>query len=276
MILSIQSDVLHGVVGQQAAQPFYQGAGFQLGTIDTVTMAAHPGFGTTHRLIMPPEDMAALLAECDRLLPTGTLTALHIGYLGSAEQIDVIAPFIKAQRAAHPQLSVLIDPVFGDGGRTYVADDIIQHMTKTLLPLATLLTPNHFEASYLAGRPLTDEEDIEQLYRQLGVPSLCVTGLTDDEHMMVTDCMFTPSGVVSVSHRAQPHGISGAGDAFAAMLHCFLLRGASADVALHQTSHLVNQMVTDSKSPSTLEMANGLGSFQNVIGSDLSDLIRRG
>ena len=61
MILSIQSDVLHGVVGQQAAQPLYYGAGFQLGTIDTVTMAAHPGFGTTHRLVMSPEDMQRFL-----------------------------------------------------------------------------------------------------------------------------------------------------------------------------------------------------------------------
>ena len=95
MILSIQSNVMHGYVGNRACLPFYQAFGIESEHLDTVRLAAHPGHGTSARDILDGAVMTALfddyLALPDRVAPE----AIHIGYFGALDQIAPTAQLVK-------------------------------------------------------------------------------------------------------------------------------------------------------------------------------------
>ena len=158
MILSIQSDVLWGAVGQKAAMPIYNAAGIEATQLATVTLAAHPGYSIQNRAIMPADSLSELLDEFLTLSARPALSALHIGYFGAADQVARVADFCHEARRHHPTIKILLDPVFGDGNRRYVKDEIIDAVIDNLVPQADIITPNHFELSLLANKKIDSLE----------------------------------------------------------------------------------------------------------------------
>ena len=261
MILSIQSDVLYGAVGQKAALPIYHAASLEITQLATITLAAHPGFGVRHRSILPAQTMSGLLDDFLQLDERPELSALHIGYFGSADQVNQVAGFCEKARQAHPQIKILIDPVFGDGNRRYVADDIIQAVIDKLVPMADIITPNHFELSLLSGAIIKDQNTAKDALTTLSQTHhliACVTGLKLDEEPLIYDVIMDKQSMHRCSQEARPQGVSGAGDSFAALLLSALLKGKDVPEALSFASNITAHMIAQSKSPLTLNVASGL------------------
>jgi len=261
MILSIQSDVLHGHVGQKAALPIYQASSIEATQLATVTLAAHPGFGVRHRSILPADVMAGLLEDFLTLAERPELTALHVGYFGAADQIEVMADFIHKARQLQPEITIMLDPVFGEGERRYVADEIIEAVIEKLVPIADIITPNHFELSLLYGQAINSKQTaLSALQTITGKQGQikCLTGLYVQDDEMIYDIICQDEISAETAHRALPQGVSGAGDAFAALLLSSLQKGHTLKEALFIASRITSHMIAQSKSPLTLNVASGL------------------
>ena len=157
-VLSIQSAVAYGHVGNAAAQPALHRLGHTVWRVDTVAFSNHPGHGAFAGQVRPAAEVAAVLQGLADLGVQDRCGAILSGYLGEAATAEAIAKTVTQVKRANQQAVYLLDPVMGDAGRVYVRDGVPDAMTDTLLPLADMIAPNAFELSLLAGQPVTDKD----------------------------------------------------------------------------------------------------------------------
>lgn len=153
-ILSIQSWVATGHVGNAAAIFPLQRLGAEVWAIHTVQFSNHPGQGPFTGQIYPGANTAALIdgIEARGLLPA--CDALLSGYMGDAETGHAIIHAADRLRTANPNALFCCDPVIGDTGRgIYVRPTIPSLIHNHLVPRADILTPNLFELEYLTSHP---------------------------------------------------------------------------------------------------------------------------
>ena len=86
MIFSIQSNVMHGYVGNRASLPFYHASGLETCQLDTVRLAAHPAMGQQLYVICA-QSMTHLFDDYLKLSDTNTIIACHTGYFGTADRV---------------------------------------------------------------------------------------------------------------------------------------------------------------------------------------------
>jgi pyridoxine kinase len=158
-ILSIQSSVVYGHVGNCAAVFPLQRLGVEVWPINTVHFSNHTGYGSWGGAVLPTpvvEDIVRGLSEREVLeLCDGLLS----GYMGDVSLGRVVLDLVQRVRGVNPSAAYCLDPVMGDTDRGfYVRPGISQLMRDEALPLATVITPNQFELEFLAGRPVVDLE----------------------------------------------------------------------------------------------------------------------
>ncbi len=91
--------------------------------------------------------------------------AVKIGMVASGELICVIADRLKYYRAKN----VVVDPVMvASAGSSLMKQDSVQTLTKELLPLSTLVTPNIPEAQVLSGLTIGTKEDMVVSAKRIG------------------------------------------------------------------------------------------------------------
>jgi pyridoxine kinase len=158
-ILSIQSAVSFGHVGNSAAVFPLQRLGFEVWPINTLQFSNHPGYGGFRGRIFPADHIAELtlglaergvLAACDGVLS---------GYLGDPATGDAVLDAVARVKAANPAALYCCDPVIGDGGAVYVRRGVAEFFAARGVKAADILTPNQFELQHLTGVPagsLTD------------------------------------------------------------------------------------------------------------------------
>ena len=130
-ILSIQSAVTFGFVGNSVAAPVITTLGMQPLLIDTISLAAHPGYGT---IAGGPADHAQFTAILDALTTLHVLPQINCvvtGYLGDARQVGPIHSMIQDWQAARHDGLYILDPVLGDGGRLYVDTAVVDQIRQT-------------------------------------------------------------------------------------------------------------------------------------------------
>ncbi|MEQ8252650.1 MAG: pyridoxal kinase [Oceanibaculum nanhaiense] len=155
-VLSIQSAVAYGHVGNAAAQPALHRLGHTVWRVDTVAFSNHPGHGKFAGQVRPAAEVAAVLQGLANLGVYRECAAVLSGYLGEAETASTVADAVTQVKRLNPQAVYLLDPVMGDAGRVYVRDGVPAAMAGMLLPLADIVAPNAFELSLLADRPVSD------------------------------------------------------------------------------------------------------------------------
>ena len=160
-ILSIQSHVAYGHVGNSAAVFPLQRIGVEVWPVDTVQFSNHPGYGQWRgevfsgeaiRLVVQGIDERGVLGECDGVLS---------GYLGSPDIGEAVAHAVVRVKSANPAARYCCDPVIGDSDRgVFVRPGIPELIKQRLLPAADIVTPNQFELEYLAERKTTTFLDL--------------------------------------------------------------------------------------------------------------------
>ncbi len=153
-ILSVQSWVAYGHVGNAAAVFPLQRLGAEVWAVNTVQFSNHPGRGGYRGQAFAADHIAECvagiaergwLAKCDAVLS---------GFLGTAAVGLVVADAVQRTKAANPAALYCCDPVIGDGGQIYVEDGIPEIQRDRLLPLADIATPNAFELAWLTDQPV--------------------------------------------------------------------------------------------------------------------------
>lgn len=237
-VLSIQSHVVYGHVGNQAAVLPLQRLGFEVWPVPTVVFSNHPGHGGFRGRPVPAADLAALI---DGLEENGWLarcSAVLSGYLGLPDHAAVVADVVERVKAANPAAIYCCDPVLGDSrAGLYVAETVARVMRSRLVPLADMLTPNCFELGWLTGYAIGDVSSALAAAENLraGRPVTVVGTSVECAAMLpggIGALAATEQGAwLAATARTEPT-LHGLGDLFSALLLGQCLRGQAVPEAL--------------------------------------------
>src|ERR1700743_2955831 len=151
-VISIQSQVAFGHVGNSAAVFPMQMHGIDVIAVPTVLLSNRPGYPTIRGRVLEAQLVADLLLGIEEGDAIENSSMILSGYLGSAEIADVVAGFVARAKARNPKLGYCCDPGLGDRDRgLFVKADIPPLVRDRLCPLADIITPNHFEFDWLCG-----------------------------------------------------------------------------------------------------------------------------
>ncbi|RDI95172.1 pyridoxal kinase PdxY [Meiothermus sp. QL-1] len=154
-VLSIQSWVAYGHVGNAAATLPLQRLGFEVWAVHTVQFSNHPGYGLFRGMRLPPAHLLEVVAGLAEQGVLAKCDALLLGYMGQAGTAQAVLFALEQLRAQNPRALFCCDPVMGDEGRLYVEPQVPEAIQR-LLPQADLLTPNPFELGLLSQREVDD------------------------------------------------------------------------------------------------------------------------
>lgn len=252
-ILSIQSAVLAGSVGNNAAGAIYDHFKLTSYLLDTVKLAAHPGYGAMHRDVTSAKTFDRLLRDFYTLPAFDQITVLQTGYLGAIEQVDILAEHISKIKQ-HTSIDYYLDPVMGDGGRLYIADTIADSIAEKLLPIADIITPNLFEFERLTHTPFQNQLQLitsaQKLISDFDLKAVLVTAIPDETS--ICDMLITTGGHFEYRHAKQAQGHSGAGDALTALLISFITQGDSLSDAAKKATEMVSLCAQQADDPRDL------------------------
>lgn len=180
-IISIQSHVAFGHVGNSAAMFPLQRLGHEVWPVNTVLFSNHTGYGTWRGRVLPVETVREVLAGVEERGGFDRAKAVLSGYLGSADLGEAVLETVALVRARRPDALYVCDPVMGDLGRGFfVAEAIPAFFKHEAVPRADIVTPNQFELAYLAATELVSLADVlaaARTVRQTGPRLVMVTSL---------------------------------------------------------------------------------------------------
>ncbi|MFF2772879.1 pyridoxal kinase, partial [Streptomyces bacillaris] len=158
-ILSIQSAVAYGHVGNSAAVFPLQRIGVEVLPVYTVNFSNHTGYGAWRGPLIAPDDVREVITGIEERGVLGTIDAVLSGYQGSEGIGDVIVDAVARVKAANPKAVYACDPVMGNAkSGCFVAPAIPELLRDRVVPVADIITPNQFELGYLTG---TEPADLE-------------------------------------------------------------------------------------------------------------------
>ena len=222
-VLSIQSQVAYGHVGNSAAVLPLQRLGFDVFPLNTVQLAHHPGYGAWRGHKLRPEQLRDILRGLEERGVLSRCAAVLSGYLGDPETAEVVARAVEVVRAARPDAPYLCDPVIGDDQPgVFVSPGVPEAIRQRLVPLADIVLPNRFELAHLTGQRIESLQDALAAAAELRArgPSLViVTGLNlPDRPSELAVLADTADQAWLVSTPQLPLSIGGGtGDAFSAL-----------------------------------------------------------
>ena len=244
-VLSIQSHVAYGHVGNASAVFPMQRLGVEVWPVHTVQFSNHTGYGSWKgRVFDGPaiEDLVEGIAErgvlprCDGVLS---------GYMGSADIGNAVLSTVARVRAANPHALYCCDPVIGDVGRgVFVRAGIPEFMREQAIPAADIITPNQFELDFLSGittRGLASVKEAFTVVHGLGPRVILATSVVASETPPDSVDLVAGEGGRFWRVRTPRLSISvnGAGDAIAALFFVHYARSRSAAVALSESASSV-------------------------------------
>lgn len=254
-ILSIQSRVVSGYVGNAAAVPVLQRRGRTVWPIDTVTFSNHPAHGSHTGDARPAAEIETLIDGLDRQNALARCDAILSGYLGSAETGSVVLAAAARVRAENPAALWCCDPVMGDHGQFYVAEDIPPFFRDQAVPAADILLPNAFEAAYLSGLPVTTVAEAADAAAQLlakGPKVVVISGIAESDRLGAVAADAT--GVWKCMASVIEAPAFGAGDAFTALFVSHYLTGNNVPEALGRAVSGIHKILSATAEAQTADL----------------------
>jgi pyridoxine kinase len=263
-VISIQSQVAYGHVGNSAAVFPMQMHGIDVVAVPTTLLSNRPGYPTIRGRVLEAQLVADLLLGVEERGALETAQAILSGYLGSAEIAAVVADFVQRAKARNPALTYACDPVLGDrDGGLFVRAEIPPLMRDLLCPLADILTPNHFEFEWLCGAKANTIDDVivEAQALMMRGPSTIV--VTSAELADTPDDAIETIAVERTQARSQawrvatpklPISPSGTGDLFTSLLVSARLRGSNTPDALSHAASAIFAVLERTAARGTEEM----------------------
>lgn len=260
-VISIQSQVAFGHVGNSAAVFPMQVHGIEVTAVPTTLLSNRPGYPTLRGRVLDAQLVADLLLGIEERGAVDSCNMILSGYLGSPDIATVVADFVARAKARNPALLYACDPVLGDRDRgLFVHADIPPLVRDRLCPLADILTPNHFEFETLVGAPAgTSSELIAQAQTLLarGPQTVVITSAELPE---------TPKDEIDTLavERAQGWRVrtpkialispSGTGDLFAALFAAARVQGKTTPHALGHAASAIAAVLERTAADGTEEM----------------------
>ena len=266
-VISIQSQVAYGHVGNSAVVFPMQMHGIDVITVPTTLLSNRPGYPTIRGRVLEAQLVADLLLGIEERGALDTCEAILSGYLGSPDIAAVVADFVARAKVRNPAPAYCCDPVLGDrDGGLFVQADIPPLMRDLLCPLADIITPNHFEFEWLCGAKATTIEEVTGAARALmarGPSTIVVTSAEladtpDDAIETVAVERREGSTPQAQAWRVRtpklPISPSGTGDLFASLFVSARVRGSDTPDALSHAASAIFAVLERTAARGTEEM----------------------
>ena len=237
-ILSIQSHVAYGHVGNSAAVFPLQRIGVEVWPVHTVQFSNHTGYGAWRGRAFSGEAIRAVVEGIDERGVLGECDGVISGYLGSADIGEAVVDAVGRVKGANPAARYCCDPVIGDVGRgVFVRRGVPELIRERALPIADFVTPNQFELDFLTARTtatLAEALAAVDALHALGPRVVLVTSLRLDDTPADALDLVASDGIDRYRLRTPllPLTINGAGDLIAALFFAHHLSTGSAAEAL--------------------------------------------
>jgi pyridoxine kinase len=241
-ILSIQSSVAYGHVGNSAVVFPLMRMGVEVWPVNTVHFSNHSGYETWRGPLLTAGDIAEVVRGLDERGVLSRCDAVLSGYQGGADVAEVILDAVALVKTRNPAAIYCCDPVIGDVDRgTFVRAGIPELIRDRAVPLAQIITPNAYELEVITGRRTSGLADVlaaAEAARALGPETVLVTSVRPAGAAPGTIDMVlvTTNGAWSVTTPALPQSFNGAGDLTAALFLAQLLDSGDHVAALARTA----------------------------------------
>ncbi|MEV8133771.1 pyridoxal kinase PdxY [Microbacterium aurantiacum] len=244
-ILSIQSAVAYGHVGNSAAVFPLQRIGVDVLPVYTVNFSNHTGYGAWRGPLIAPDDVAAVIEGIGDRGVFGDIDVVLSGYQGGEGIADVILDAVARVKEANPAAVYACDPVMGNAkSGCFVAPAIPVLLREKVVPAADIITPNQFELGFLTGTEPSDLastlESADRV-RAMGPRTVLVTSVERPDRPEGTIEMLavTDDGAWLVRTPHIPMKANGSGDVTAALFTAHLTATGNAADALARTTSSV-------------------------------------
>jgi pyridoxine kinase len=250
-ILSIQSSVAYGHVGNSAAVFPLQRLGIDVWPVLTVHFSNHTGYGSFRGPVLAADQIAEVLRGVEERGVLPGCDAVLSGYMGDVSLGAVVLDAVAKVKAANPKAIYCCDPVLGDVDRGFfVRPGLPEFMLDHAVPKADIITPNQFELEFLAGLGTGDGRSIATLDDALaaarkvqatGPKIVLVTSLIrrDAPDGVIEMLAVAPDGAWIVATPRLPITVNGSGDITAALFLAHYLRSGDPGIALGRTAGTV-------------------------------------
>ena len=245
-ILSIQSHVAYGHVGNSAAVFPLQRLGHEVWPVLTVNFSNHTGYGAWRGPLIDPADVTEVIQGIEDRGVLPTCDAVLSGYQGSPAVAGVVVDAVRRVKAANPAATYTCDPVMGNAtSGCFVNPEIPPIIREQVVPVADILTPNQFELGFLTG---TDPHSLDEVLesadaaRAMGPSTILVTSVETGDHtigLMAVD----DDGAWLVETPLLPMKANGSGDITAALFTAHLHETGSARQAVERTVSSVHAVL---------------------------------
>lgn len=243
--MSIQSSVAYGHVGNSAATFPLMRMGCTVLPVLTVHFAASTAYGAPRGPLLTPEQVGDVVGGIDALGFLPGVDAVLSGFQGAPAMGQRILDSVALVKERNPNATYCCDPVMGDVGRGFfVMDGVPEFLRDHVVPMADVMTPNHFELNYLTGtesRTVAEIVEAAQALRSMGPNIVLVTSAeaddTPDDELHMIAVGEQSAWMVSTPkfHRV----FTGSGDVTAAVFLAHLLRTHSLPQALSETASAI-------------------------------------
>ena len=242
--MSVQKTVaaIHDISGMgkcslTAVIPVLSAAGVSVSVMPTAVLSTQTGGLNSYTYRDLTDDLRPFMAHWKKI--GVTFDAVYSGFLGSADQVDIVCDFVKGFR--HDNTLFLCDPAMADNGRLYdtFADSFVEKMRK-LCSNADIIVPNFTEAALLLGReyftpPYTKEftdDLLRSLASEFGSKFVVLTGVDFDGKSVGAGAYDSENDVITYSLSERIDGMfHSTGDLFASSLLGGILNGYSVNDA---------------------------------------------
>jgi len=248
-ILSIQSAVAYGHVGNSAAVFPLQRIGVEVLPVMTVNFSNHTGYGAWRGSLISPEEVHDVILGIEERGILSQIDVVLSGYQGGTGIGGVIVDAVNRVKQANPSAIYACDPVMGNAkSGCFVAPEIPELLRDRVVPAADIITPNQFELGYLTGtEPLSLESTLESvdLARAMGPSTVLVTSVErpDREAGTVEMLAVDDAGAWIVRTPHLPFKANGSGDVTAALFSAHYRATGDAAVALERTASSVFDLI---------------------------------
>ena len=244
-ILSIQSSVAYGHVGNSAVTFPLMRMGVTVWPVITVHFSNHTGYGSWRGPLLSAPDLRDVIRGIDERGVLGEVDAVLSGYQGGEDIGAMILDAVALVKLRNPAAIYCCDPVLGDADRGYfVRTGIPELMRQRVVPAAQIITPNQFELEALTGLRVSTMGEVlnaADAARRLGPEVVLVTSVLRQDGPPGTIDMVAVNaeGAWQVTTPRLPQTFTGSGDVTAATFLATLLDTGDVSGALAHTAAVI-------------------------------------
>jgi pyridoxine kinase len=260
-ILSIQSSVAYGYVGNSAVTFPLMRMGVEVWPVITVHFSNHTGYGAWRGPLLSAADLSDVVRGIDERGVLGEVDAVLSGYQGGEDIGAMILDAVALVKLRNPAAIYCCDPVLGDADRgCYVRPGIPELMRQQVVPAAQIITPNQFELESLTGLPTSTTEELlhaADAASRVGPEVVLVTSVVREDAQAGTIDMVAvdADGAWLVTTPRLPQTFTGSGDVTAATFLATLLATGDVPGALAHTAAVIYGLLVVTAASGRTELA---------------------